>query len=155
MAKHQPQDRESPRPDCRDWVEFEATGETRSILRGLGNIDYGSFSAGASTDGGPFEGLTLRLFDPDTRLWRIWWVSTTFPGRLDEPVEGRFDGGLGEFFAEDELAGRRVGVRYQWKDITPTTARWEQAFSYDEGRTWQVNWITELERLGLTRSRSA
>jgi hypothetical protein len=132
-------------PECRDWVEVEAHGETRPILGGLGNLDEGHFSSGSSKDGGPFDGVTLRLFDPEAGVWRIWWASSTFPGRLDEPVEGRFEDGQGLFFAEDELVGRRIGVRYEWKDITPASARWEQAFSYDEGQSWHVNWITELE----------
>jgi hypothetical protein len=123
---------------CTDWEEFEAALHTRPVLGGLGNLD--SFTKGA------WEGLTLRLFDPQTRSWSIWWAATSEPGRLFPPVVGRFANGRGTFFGDDLHDGRAVRVRYQWKDITPTSARWEQAFSTDDGATWETNWVMSLAR---------
>jgi hypothetical protein len=129
--------------DCTEWVQFEATGQAQPILGGLGNI--GTFSAAAVSPGGqPMEAITLRLFDPASRLWRIWWASTRRPGHLDPPVEGRFSNGHGEFLGHDMLDGQLVTVRFLWKDITATSARFEQAFSYDDGQNWQTNWIITL-----------
>lgn len=128
-------------PGCTEWVEFTAEGEARPILGGLGNID--SFITADMP--GPFEGMTLRLFDPQADLWRIWWASTGMPGRLDPPMEGRFSDGHGVFFCDDVLNGRPIKVRFDW---TPgeTSARWEQAFSYDDGQTWEKNWIMSFTR---------
>ena len=137
--------------DCTEWVQFEATGQAQPILGGLGNID--SFSAQAVPPSGqPLEAITLRLFDPAHRLWRIWWASNSRPGHLDPPMEGRFNNGHGRFFGHDVLGGQVVTVRYDWKDITATSARFEQAFSYDDGHSWQTNWAIILTREPLKAS---
>jgi len=131
-------------PECTDWVEFAAEGEARPILGGLGNID--SFTTTDAPGIGQYEGMTLRLFDPEVGLWRIWWASTRLPGRLDPPMEGRFIDGHGVFFGDDVLNGRPIKVRFDW---TPgeSSASWEQAFSYDDGQTWAQNWIMSFTRV--------
>jgi hypothetical protein len=128
--------------ECTEWVEFEATSEARPILGGLGNMD----SYSSAPPSGALDGITLRLFDPGTRLWRIWWASTTRPGHMDPPVEGRFTDGHGRFFCDDVLNGERVKVRFDWRVVADDSARWEQAFSYDEGRSWKTNWVMDLTR---------
>lgn len=134
-------------PTCDEWLEFEASGEDRPILHGLGN--RGRFSTEALPPSGrPFEGFTLRLFDPERDVWSIWWASTAQPGRLDPPVEGRFDhdDGIGRFSCDDVIGGIAVKVRFEWLPDRDAP-EWRQSFSYDGGATWRTNWIMELTRL--------
>jgi hypothetical protein len=130
-------------PHCHTWLEFESTAAARSLLGGLGNTDSYVMRL---PDGRQREGMTLRLFDPKPRLWRIWWASTSRPGHLDPPMAGRFNGPHGQFHGEDTVAGRAVLVRFDWWNDSPTTARWIQAFSFDQGETWHDNWAMNFTR---------
>lgn len=133
-------------PCCTDWREFGATAVVRPLLGDLGNMDcYSTFEFPGS---GVLDGMTLRLFNPETGTWRIWWASTRNPGDLDTPVEGRFVDEVGEFFCDDILDGRPLRVRYTWDRTDPEHPRWSQAFSYDSGTTWQTNWIMNFTRAG-------
>jgi hypothetical protein len=130
-------------PDDDDWRAFMMEVENRPILGGLGNIDlYRSSEFPGRPD---WEALALRLFDPEEGLWRIWWASTAAPGQLDTPVTGRFVGGHGHFLADDVLGGRTVKVQYEWSSDGdhPT---WRQSFSFDDGRSWQTNWMMDWHR---------
>ena len=131
-------------PACEAWVNFEAKGAAQPLLDGLGNID--SFAAAAMPpDGAAYRGFALRLFEPETRRWRIWWASTRNPGHLDPPLAGRFDqNGHGEFYGDELIAGRATKIRFLWQPAPPT--RWEQAFSFDDGTTWHTNWVMTFTR---------
>jgi hypothetical protein len=129
-----------------DWREFETVAEVRPVLGGLGNVD--SFAMARPTPADGWEGMTLRLFDPASRRWSIWWASTAAPGRLDPPLTGAFRDGLGEFFGDDVLEDRPIRLRFHWSAPAPGSARWEQAFSADAGATWETNWIMSLRREG-------
>jgi hypothetical protein len=135
--------RVSTDPDSTEWLESEGTSEAFPILDGLGNIDRLWMPAADGADA--FEGCTLRLYDPASDTWRIWWVSTRAPGVLDEPVVGRFDGGRGTFECDDVVSGVAVRVRYTWY-ADPDEPRFEQSFSRDGGDTWWVNWVTTQRR---------
>lgn len=126
-----------------DWLVFEATIEARPILGGIGNVD--TYSTARYHDGQPFEGFTLRVFEPTTRLWSIWWVDDRIR-KLEVPVVGRFEGDRALFLADDVFAGRPIRVRFDWTR-GETNARWEQAFSEDGGETWETNWVMEHTRI--------
>lgn len=133
-------------PACEEWIEFAAESEAFPVLDGFGHVDRIYVDDSPAT--GRFEGFTLRLFDPGSETWRIWWSSTRAPGLLDPPVEGRFVDRHGIFECEDEIAGRSVGVRFEWLVDDPDSPRWQQSFSYDAGATWKLNWTMALSRLG-------
>lgn len=132
-------------PDSSDWIEFLAAVEARPILDGLGNTD--SFTAEDFPGRGRFHGFTLRLFDEEAELWRIWWASTIGQGQLDPPLVGRFDAGVGVFLATDMIAGREVKVRFTWRSLDDANAPWEQEFSFDGGISFSSNWTMNFRRL--------
>ncbi len=123
------------------WDEFEGTMVARHIWGGRANTD--EYEADAPF--GHIQGMTLRLFDPRSRQWRLYWANSA-TGILDRPVVGSFRNGRGEFYNEDVHEGRSIYMRFIWSDITETSCRWEQAFSADGGKTWETNWIMEFTR---------
>ena len=124
-----------------DWDEFPGRSTMRPILGGLGNVDEINFP----TKG--WSGATFRFFNPETRLWSIYWVNSR-DGLMQAPVHGAFRNGVGEFYGEDLDEGRPVRVRYLWSMVTKTTARWEQAFSTDNDKTWETNWVMDFSPAG-------
>jgi len=124
---------------CTDWERFEAVQDGALLLGGLGNMND------LVVDGKQTLGMALRFFSPQTRLWSIYWVSHS-DGLVQPPVMGAFVDGTGRFEGHDSHEGRPVRVRFTWSGITPTRARWEQAFSEDGGRHWETNWVMDLAR---------
>jgi hypothetical protein len=125
-----------------EWEEFDGETVDRKILNGLGNLDENILHR----ETGSIHAISLRLFDPQSKEWSIYW-STDRTGILDVPVSGGFRDGLGEFYSREIFEGRHIFCRFIWSKITANSAQWEQAFSEDGGKTWETNWIMELERL--------
>lgn len=125
-----------------DWDEFGGTFVNWPILGGQGNVGDNLMNAPA----GAYRGIGLRAYDPETRAWLSWWLDGRNPAEIAPPVRGRFDNGLGTFIGDDLHEGRPVKARVQWSRITRASARWEQAFSVDGGRTWEVNWTSDFTR---------
>ena len=112
-------------------------------MDGLANMDDNVFDM----PGGTYRGVALRSYDPKSGQWAIWWLDGRNPfGDLDPPVKGRFENGVGTFYADDTLRGKPIRVRFIWSHITATSAHWEQAFSPDGGKTWEINWLTDFRR---------
>jgi hypothetical protein len=122
-----------------EWEEFPGESSCHGFFDGAGSFDEIRFP----TKG--FSGSTIRMFNPDKQEWSIYWVNSR-TGVLQPPVFGRFEDGVGTFYGDDEHEGTPVYVRYIWSKITPTSARWEQAFSVDKGQNWETNWIMEFTR---------
>jgi hypothetical protein len=121
--------------NCTEWEEFESTQEMYKVLNGLGNID--NFLA--TFDGVPFEGMSVRLFNPKTRLWSIYWADSN-EGVLQPPVIGSFDNNVAHFFTKDIFNNRKILVVFRWDVRDKKNPIWSQAFSDDNGKTWEWNW---------------
>jgi hypothetical protein len=91
--------------------------------------------------------MTVRTFDPEKKVWSIWWLDGRFPGSLDAPMVGSFDNGTGRFFTQDTFQGVPITVRFLWQVKADGTPRWEQAFSADGGDSWETNWTMEFSPL--------
>jgi hypothetical protein len=128
---------------CTDWVEFKGTSSTRKILGGFGNLEDNLLELPE----GAYLAVAMRSFDPATQTWAIWWLDGRNPHQLDVPVVGRFEHGIGLFHADDTLGGRPIRVRFTWSSRDADTARWEQAFSDDDGDTWETNWTMDFLRV--------
>lgn len=124
-----------------EWVEFEATGTMKKHLLGLGNYD----SFHCDMDNKPFEGMSLRLFSLETKLWKIYWADSN-RCILDIPVTGSFDNNCGNFYAVDYFEGRRVLLKFNWDKTDPNNPIWSQAYSEDDGETWEWNWYMFFSR---------
>jgi hypothetical protein len=123
------------------WEEFDGTTVDRSIVGGLGNIGEAIIDLGS----GPLVFMSLRLFSPQTQQWSVSFTNSLH-GTLSLPMFGGFSQGRGEFYAQEPLEGKHIFTRLIWSDITPTSFRWEQAYSEDGGKTWETNWIMEGTR---------
>lgn len=124
------------------WVEFDGTSVTRKVWNGRAWLE--EFETDGAT--GRVEGLTLRLYHPDSHQWYLYWANGK-DGVLGIPTIGEFKNGRGEFFDQEPFNGRVILVRYVWSGITPNSAHFEQSFSDDGGKTWEVNWITDQTRV--------
>ncbi len=124
------------------WLEYDGTSVVRKVWDGRANLGELEVDGG----GGHIEGLTLRLYNARTRQWSITWANARdgVPDRAT--MFGGFTDGRGEFFGQDSLDGRAILVRFVFSDIMPTAFRFEQAFSADGGKTWEVNWKATFTR---------
>lgn len=127
------------------WVEFEGTATHRKVWDGRANMD--EFRAIDPITKNEIVGLTVRLFNPKTGEWSLYWANARDGKIAMPPTVGKFKNGRGEFYDMEEWNGRTILVRYVWSDITANSAHFEQAFSTDGGKTWEVNWITDQERI--------
>jgi len=124
---------------CDDWVTYPSTVTCWAIFDGHGTMDEVIFPTWDR------RAMTLRLFDQERKEWSIYWADSR-TGQLGPPVTGTFTDGRGDFYGDDTVDGKPIRVHFVWSAITPTSARWEQEFSEDGGRTWESNWVMEFTR---------
>jgi hypothetical protein len=126
-----------------DWVEFEGTSRFWTTLEGRGNVDDNFIGL----PGESYRAMSVRGYDPKTQTWAIWWLDGRNPHKIEPPVIGNFQNGIGAFEGDDTFEGRPIKVRYLWSGITANSARWEQAFSPDGGKSWETNWVMDFTRV--------
>jgi hypothetical protein len=132
-----------------EWETFDATVAMHKLPGGSANFD--TLVAPAWRPG--WTGTALRIFNPATNLWSIFWFTSdgggldAKTGQLEPPVVGRFDGDEGVFEGDDKFDGRPIRVRFVWTRLGADAARWQQSFSPDGGQTWEINWTMEFARV--------
>jgi hypothetical protein len=125
------------------WVAYDGTATVRKVWNGRASLE--EFEADGAS--GHIEGLTLRLYDPQARQWNQVWA-TSNDGTLGQPMVGDFNHGQGVFYDQEALNGRAIFVRWVQSSGPPNTCRFEQSFSKDGGKTWEVNWVNVYTRAG-------
>ena len=118
------------------WVQYEGTTLCRSVWGGRANL----VELDASGPAGRIEALSLRLYNPEAKQWSLNFSNARI-GTMANPTLGEFRNGRGEFYNQDTFDGRAILVRFIISDITKDSVRYEQSFSDDWGKTWEVNWI--------------
>ena len=123
------------------WVEYHGTDVVRRIWDGAneGLIE-------ADGPAGHLEIYTLRVYNPDAHQWNIYFTNPA-AGTLSIPAVGEFKNGRGEFYDQEILNGRAILVRFAVSDITANSCRFEQAFSADGGKSWEVNFVVTETRV--------
>lgn len=127
----------------RDWVELNGTSTVRKVWGGAANLG----ELDVRNDASHIEGLSLRLFNPETGTWSIFWGNRRDGSLTTVPMVGGFEDGRGEFYNEDTFDGRPISVRFVFSDITATSFRFEQSFSADGRKTWEPNWVATFTKV--------
>jgi hypothetical protein len=131
-------------PNSAEWLDYGGTTSVRPVWNGQANLVELIVK---SPDGQLFKALSLRLYNPESHQWSTNY-SNAAAGTLTPPSIGEFRNGIGEFYDQEMVAGKYVLVRFVMSKITPTSAHFEQFFSTDGGRTWDLNWIVDDTRVG-------
>ena len=126
------------------WIEYDGISNHKKLLDS--NANFEEFDVTSTDKKLHIKAQTLRLYNPASHQWSIYLVDLDNGTLSLPPVVGHFSGNRGEFFDQEDFKGRAILVRYVWLNISPNSARMEQSFSPDGGKTWEVNWICELAR---------
>lgn len=134
---------EHPLTGSKTWVEFDGTFVARKVWDGRSTIE----EVELDSPGGHIEGLTLRLYNTQTHQWSIYWANSKNGAMDTSPQVGQFKNGRGEFYGTDSLNGKLIYVRFVWTNTNTDKPHFEQSYSEDGGKTWEVNWITDQIRV--------
>ncbi|MEP6897034.1 MAG: hypothetical protein ABI870_00760 [Rhodanobacter sp.] len=125
-----------------EWAEYEGVTTVRKVWDGRANL----VELTADGTAGHFEGLNLRLYNPQSHQWSLNFAGSR-DGTLGHPTIGQFIDGRGKFYDQEDFDGRAVFVRFVITPLDANTIHFEQAFSDDGGKTWEVNWVATDTRM--------
>jgi hypothetical protein len=131
-----------PLSGSQDWVEYEGTTTVSKVWNGRANL----VELDVAGPAGRIEALSLRLYNPEAHQWSLNF-SNVSGGTMAIPTVGEFKDGRGEFYSQETLGARSILVRFVISDFSRESARFEQSFSDDGGKTWETNWIAVDTRL--------
>lgn len=131
-----------PLSGSQTWVEYEGTTVVKKVFDGMANL----VELTADGPAGHFKGLSLRLYNPRAHQWSLNFANMK-NGVMTTPTIGEFKNGRGEFYSQETLNGRAILVKFVISKITADSCRFEQSFSDDGGKTWELNWIAVDTRL--------
>jgi hypothetical protein len=124
------------------WVESNGTSVVHRIWSGRANM----VELDGDGPSGHIEALSLRLYDPKSHQWSLNFANSK-TGTIGVPTIGEFRNDRGEFYDMEPINGKTVLVRNVWSDMTAASCHFEQAFSADGGRSWEVNWVADDTRV--------
>ncbi len=127
-----------------NWIEYNGISNHKKLLDS--NANFEEFEVDNPEKHLHIKAQTLRLYNPESHQWSIYLLDLDKGLVPMPPVVGEFNGNRGEFYDQEQYKGRAIFVRYIWLNISPKSARMEQSFSADGGKTWETNWICELSR---------
>jgi hypothetical protein len=124
-----------------EWVEFDGITICRKVLDGRAEVEEMKVESGDKLI--HIQGLALRLYNPESHQWSIYWANAADGVLEPNPMVGQFSNGRGEFYNQQVYEGRAIYARFVWSGVTSDSPHFEQAFSTDGGKTWETNWITD------------
>jgi hypothetical protein len=127
---------QKPLAGSKIWAEFNGT----TLVRKVWNGSAGLVELNVDGPAGHIEALGLRLYNPDSKQWSLN-LSNIKTGMLSPPMIGEFKNGRGEFYSSDTLYNRAILTRFVITSADENTIRFEQSFSGDGGKTWELNWV--------------
>jgi hypothetical protein len=132
---------EHPLAGSHTWVDYDGTSDVSKVWNGRASL----FELEASGPAGRIEGVGLRLYNPKSHQWSLNWANGR-DGVMGKPMVGEFVDGQGQFYDQEEFREKVIFMRNGFYAIKPDSSRFEQAFSGDEGKTWETNWIMTFTR---------
>jgi hypothetical protein len=124
-----------------EWMELDGTVACRKILDGKAEVE--EMNVKSADKSMHIQGLAVRLYNPKSHQWSIYWADGSDGVMEQNPMVGQFTDGRGEFYNQQIFQGRAIYARFTWTGMTTNTPHFEQAFSADGGKTWETNWVTD------------